>query len=70
MQTRPASVSDFVGVGISVGVGIDLLFTLLFGASELNVDGLFSHRFKVNFFVSVGVYNKQGMDVIVPVTLS
>ena len=46
------------------------LLALLFGASELRVDGLFSHRFKVNFLLSVGVYNKQGMDVMVPFILS
>ena len=65
-------VCDFDDFGVDFGdfVFNGFRFTLLFGASELNVDGLFSHRFNVNFFVSVGVYSKQGIDVIVPFILS
>jgi hypothetical protein len=59
------AVVDFV-----IGAGTVFLLALLFGASELSVDGLFSHRFNVNFLTSVGVYSKQGIDVIVPLTLS
>ena len=59
-------VGDFVDGFVFNG----FLFTLLFGASELSVDGLFSHRFNVNFFVNVGVYSKQGIDVMVPFILS
>ena len=64
------AVFDFVVVVVVVSAGTVFLLALLFGASELSVDGLFSHRFNVNFLTSVGVYSKQGIDVMIPFTLS
>ena len=45
-------------------------FTLFLGARDFNVDCLFSHRLRVNFFTEAGQCTKHGIDLIVPVNLS
>lgn len=45
-------------------------FTLFLGARDFNVDCLFSHRLRVNFFTEAGQCTRHGIDLIVPVNLS